>query len=175
MNDKTIMISVLDSGISSGFFFAFEDFDNVNYDRSMSNPFRMPYPGSPLENTESVDEEILAGYLTILRGYDTRDIYKSVKTKPRLEFVCGSPSVCLKKTLSGRIRLYRGGLSEDGIPTNTGTRHTFHIVGPEDETVMALGAAVKDHYERTKDEHIDGTLRDFNACLDMFGGKIFPL
>jgi hypothetical protein len=174
MSDKTIMISVLDSGISSGLFFAFEDFDNVNYGRSMSNPFRMPYPGSPLENNDRVEEEIIAGYLTILRGFDVRDIYKPIKAKPRLEFVCGSPSVCLKKTPSGRIRLYRGGLSEDGMPTNTGSRQTFHIVGPEDETVLALSAAVKEHYERTKDKHIDGTLRDFNACLDMFGRKVFP-
>lgn len=59
-----------------------------------------------------------------------------------------------------KVNLYDG---------NIAGRMSYHFFLSDEDMVESFALTLKYYYEKVKDEHIDGTLKDINTCMKFFG------
>ncbi len=152
-----IILSVLRSGDGKEMFQNFEDFDEYAYDAYTDKLFNSDASGDFVDN--DIEYEILGGYIIKCLGYNVPDFKNPMRIEnPSLKNIIGSTSCHLiGKT---KVNLYSGDIAG---------RRSYHILFSDEDMVESFAVTLKYYYEKVKDEHIEGTLRDINTCLKFFG------
>ncbi len=158
-------VSVLVSGVDDCFKLV-KDFPKAN-EKQFHKMWWDIFLGGDVSKSPPYDfgVEVIGGYLSVLYGFDIFDIYTPVTIKG---IVNGA------KIWDSLMPLD----AENGAEVFFGyidSRSSLHLIGPSGFLFDKISSALKRCYHEVMvgDGHIDGSLRDLNACAKAWGGNSF--